>query len=196
MTDTPHQKLRATVSKGDFPEQLETAPLVDALREKFGDKIVESHSFRGDQTVIVQREALLDVMKVLRDEAPFEMHFLMDQTVVDRLEMGKKPRFEVVYHLFNRENFKRIRVKVQVSEDDCWIDSVKSLWLAADWMEREAWEFYGIDFRGHGDLRNVLLYPEFEGYPLRKDYPKDGEQPRLPLRDHRSWPRPKPADIT
>lgn len=194
MSEQPEfQRLEARVAEAGWPEQAESTPLLDALAERFGDRLLGRHAWRGDETASVGRNHLRELMQVLRDEAPFHMDYLMDLTVVDYL--GESPRFEVVYHLFSLSRNHRLRVKVRVPEDDCRVDSLTSLWASADWMEREAWEFYGVRFEGHPDLRHVLLYPEFEGHPLRKDYPKDGEQPRLQLRDHRSWPQPKPPDV-
>lgn len=194
MSDQPdYRKLSARVAEGPYPEEAEETPLVDALRERFGKRILTAHAWRGDEAVSVAREDLPDVMAVLRDDDPFRMAFLMDLTVVDYL--GQSPRFEVVYHLFSLTENHRLRVKVRVPEDDCRCPSLTDLWQSADWMEREAWEFYGVVFEGHGDLRHILLYPEFEGFPLRKDYPKGGEQPRVDLKDFRPWPRPKPPDV-
>ena len=106
-------------------------------------------------------------------------------TVVDYL--GREPRFEVVYHLASIDTERhgtepcelrrRLRLKVPVAEDPCELRSVVELWPAANWMEREAWDLYGVRFEGHPDLRRILLYEEFQGHPLRKDYPKERRQP-------------------
>jgi NADH-quinone oxidoreductase subunit C len=102
---------------------------------------------------------------------------MMDLTGVDLLPA--KPRFQVVYHFYSLEKNHRIRVKAPVEEEDCVIDSITSLWAGANWFEREAWDLYGIRFRGHPDLRRILLYEEFQGHPLRKDYPINKRQPLI-----------------
>jgi NADH-quinone oxidoreductase subunit C len=102
---------------------------------------------------------------------------LTDLTVVDLL--GEEPRFEVVYHLYSVAKNQRVRLKVRVSEGESAVASATSLYPSANWMEREAFDLYGIRFEGHPDLRRILLYEEFEGHPLRKDYPKTKRQPLI-----------------
>ena len=104
----------------------------------------------------------------------------IDVCAVDYLGW-KTPRFEVVYHLFSVTNRQRIRLKVEVDESDCVVPSCIAVWPGVDWFEREAWDMYGIVFEGHPKLRRILLYEEFEGHPLRKDYPQRGYQPLMPL---------------
>jgi NADH-quinone oxidoreductase subunit C len=117
----------------------------------------------------------------LREDPALAFDFLSDITAVDYL--GKKePRFEVVYHLLSLGRRRRVRVKVPVAESAPEVDSLVSLWRAADWLEREVWDMFGIRFRGHPDLRRILLYEEFRGYPLRKDYPVNQRQPLVPER--------------
>ncbi len=151
--------------------------VLEKLKERFGEAVLEVHSQCGDDTALIKPEALLDVMRFLKDELGFEM--LMDLTAVDHL--GEEPRFEVVYHLKSFSRGWRVRVKVRVPEENPEVDSLTPLWKGANWYERECHEFYGIKFRGHPDLRPLLLYPEFKGYPLRKDYPHKKRQPRIPL---------------
>ncbi|MGR3295358.1 MAG: NADH-quinone oxidoreductase subunit C [Candidatus Bathyanammoxibius sp.] len=149
------------------------------LRESFPDSVVDTHSYRGDDTAIVKRVDIFEICRFLRDDSDLSYNFLMDLTAVDYL--GKKePRFEVVYHLYSLKKQQRVRVKAAVPESDPAINSVSSLWAVADWLERECWDMFGIKFNGHPDLRRILLYEEFEGHPLRKDYPVDKRQP-LPL---------------
>ena len=156
--------------------------LLEKVRALFAADVVSSHDHRGDDTIVVAREALPKVMKALRDEADLGFDQLIDLTAVDF--MGKKtPRFEVVYHLYSYTHLHRLRVKVEVSGEDPAVDTMTGLWRVANWMEREAWDMYGIRFRGHPDLRRVLMYEEFQGHPLRKDYPVDQRQPLLPERE-------------
>ncbi len=146
------------------------------LKETFSNSIIETHSFRGDDTALVKRVDILDICRFLKEDPGLSYNFLMDLTAVDYL--GKKDmRFEVVYHFYSLKNKQRVRIKVPLSESDPTIDSISSLWAVANWFERECWDLYGIKFRGHPDLRRILLYEEFEGHPLRKDYPIDKRQP-------------------
>lgn len=193
MPPTP-EPLQPKTAPGPYPEEGEEK-LIPEVRQRMGEWILATHTFRGDETIVVPRDVILKVMQILRDEEPFRMEYLMDLTVVDRLFLGGGPRFEVVYHLYSLSKNHRIRVKTLLPEEDPVVDSLTGLWASANWMEREAWDLYGVRFEGHPDLRRILLYPEFVGHPLRKDYPKEGEQPRIPLYDHRPWPRPKPPDI-
>lgn len=146
-----------------------------ALVAGAGDAVRETHAYRGDATAVVEAAEIVRVMRFLRDHDTTRFEILSDVTAVDY--HGRDPRFEVVYHLYSIEHNHRLRVKAAVPEVPCQIDSVVSLWPAADWMEREVWDLYGIRFRGHPDLRRILLYEEFEGHPLRKDYPKERRQP-------------------
>ncbi|MFQ5861672.1 MAG: NADH-quinone oxidoreductase subunit C [Candidatus Brocadiales bacterium] len=146
------------------------------LRERFPNSIIETHSFRDDNTAVVKRVDIVEVCRLLKEDPDLSFNFLMDLTAVDYL--GKKDlRFEVVYHLYSLKNKQRVRIKVPLSESDPTIDSISSLWSVANWLERECWDMFGIKFNGHPDLRRILLYEEFEGHPLRKDYPVDKRQP-------------------
>ena len=139
--------------------------------------VLATHAERGDATAIVPPGRLVEVLRFLRDEAQFDM--LMDLSGVDYLKYPGRsgPRFEVVYHLYSLGRNKRIRVKVGVDAAQPEVPTVIELWPAANWMEREVWDMYGVRFAGHPDLRRILLYEEFEGHPLRKDYPKERRQP-------------------
>ncbi len=147
------------------------------LHEKFGDAIVATHSDFGDHTAIVRREKIVEICTFLRDDPALRFDFAMDVTGVDYL--GEEPRFEVVYHLYSLEKKHRVRIKARVPEDDPVIDSVVPVWVGADWYEREAYDMYGIVFRGHPNLKRILLYESFVGHPLRKDYPKAKRQPTI-----------------
>jgi NADH-quinone oxidoreductase subunit C len=147
------------------------------LTERFPDSIIETHSHRGNDTVVVKKEDILDICTYLRDDETLLYNFMMDLTVVDYL--GKEPRFEVVYHLYSLKHNQRVRIKSRVSESDCSIDSIVPLWISANWFEREAFDMYGIIFKGHPELKRLLLYEEFEGHPLRKDYPIKKRQPLI-----------------
>ena len=144
-------------------------------------KVLESHTQCGDQTIIVSRENALETFRFLKDSAELSFNFLMDVTAVDYL--GREPRFEVVYHLYASRHRHRLRVKIRVSEEDPWVASVEELWKSANWLEREVWDMFGLRFEGHPDLRRILMYEEFQGHPLRKDYPVTKRQPLTEERD-------------
>ena len=143
------------------------------LIDEFSDSVQETHANLGDATAVVDPTRIEAAMRFLRDEADFDM--LMDLTAVDFL--GRTPRFEVVYHLYSVAKNHRVRLKVGLPEEEPVVTSATGLYASADWMEREAFDLYGIRFDGHPDLRRILLYDEFEGHPLRKDYPKSRRQP-------------------
>ena len=137
--------------------------------------VQETHALLGDATAVVDRDRLLDVLALLRDDRELDFAMLTDVTAVDYLP--RTPRFEVVYHLYSPAKNHRVRIKARVSEEDARVPSACALYASADWMEREVWDLYGIRFDGHPDPRRILLYEEFEGHPLRKDYPKERRQP-------------------
>ena len=147
------------------------------LNEKLGGQLVASHSHRGDETAVVTREALRETLLWLKQSPALAFDMLVDLTAVDHLEQGQSPRFEVVYHLYSVTKRHRLRVKVGVCASDPIVPSVSDLWGNANWCEREVWDLYGIRFENHPDMRRILLYEEFEGHPLRKDYPKEKRQP-------------------
>jgi NADH-quinone oxidoreductase subunit C len=159
--------------------------LLAKVGEVLGEAVLDSHAAVGDVTILVQTDRIVEVMETLRDHADLRFNFLMDLTAVDYL--GREPRFEVVYHLASIEEqtrgseaarlFRRLRVKIGVPEEPCEAPSVVGVWPAANWMEREVWDLYGISFKGHPDPRRILLYEQFKGHPLRKDYPKERRQP-------------------
>lgn len=155
--------------------------LLEKLKQRFGTGVVAADSAHGHETITLAREQALDVMRALRDETDFGFDFLADLTAVDWLE--RAPRFEVVYHLRALGRGGRLRVKVAAEGSDPWVHSVTGLWKAADWLERECYDMFGIRFEGHPDLRRILLYDSFQGHPLRKDYPVNRRQPIVPETD-------------
>jgi len=142
---------------------------------------VELHQQLGQDTVIISKSALVPLAGFLKEEPTLQYDFLMDLTAVDYFK--RKPRFEVVYHFLSLQHLFRIRVKVPLSEPDTELDSLVSIWPSANWYEREVYDMFGIRFAGHPDLKRILMYPEFEGHPLRKDYPIDKRQPRVGPKD-------------
>jgi NADH-quinone oxidoreductase subunit C len=156
--------------------------IVLRLTAACGAAIVETHDHRGDQTAVVDRPALLDVLRLCRDDPELRFDVLMDLTAVDYLKYpGREfgPRFEVVYHLYSLPHNHRLRLKVRVEEADARVPSAVGLWPIANWFEREVWDMFGIRFDGHPDPRRLLMYEEFQGHPLRKDYPINKRQPLI-----------------
>jgi NADH-quinone oxidoreductase subunit C len=152
------------------------------LRERAGNGVLETHDFRGDHTAVVARETIRDLLTFCRDDAALEFDLLVDITAVDNLKFpGREdgPRFEVVYHLYSTVHNHRLRLKVRVEEDDAHVPTASLLWPIANWLEREVWDMFGVRFDGHPDLRRLLLYEEFVGHPLRKDYPIERRQPLI-----------------
>ncbi len=152
------------------------------LRERFGAAVVETHDQHGDHTAVVRRESLVEVLRHCRDLPALAFDMLTDLTAVDYLKFpGREdgPRFEVVYHLYSLAHNHRLRVKVSVEEDDAVVPTAVPLWPIANWLEREVWDMFGIRFDGHPDLRRLLMYEEFVGHPLRKDYPINRRQPLI-----------------
>lgn len=149
-----------------------------------GPALREVTSLHGNEIALVEREALLRALRFLRDDPETSFDFLTDLTCVDYMgypaRQGRSARFEMVYQLYSTEKKHRLRVKVDVPGDEKpepWVDSVVPIWPGAGWLEREVWDMYGIVFKGHPDLRRILMYEEFVGHPLRKDYPKERRQP-------------------
>jgi NADH-quinone oxidoreductase subunit C len=145
---------------------------LDAIRERFGTAVGDVTTFRGETSLTVDRGSIVSLCKSLRDEEALAFDFLSDLCGVDR--HPATPRFEVVYHLFSLRHGHRLRVKVSLGGEDPVIDSVVSVWETADWHERECFDLFGIRFRNHPDLRRILLPEDFEGHPLRKDFPLEG----------------------
>ena len=152
------------------------------LREHVGDRVLATHEYRGDHTAMVSREGLLPALTLCRDDAALAFDLLVDVTAVDYLRFpGREdgPRFEVVYHLYSVPHNHRLRIKAGVDEDEAVVPTAVPLWPIANWFEREVWDMFGLRFADHPDLRRLLLYEQFEGHPLRKDYPVSKRQPLI-----------------
>ncbi len=143
--------------------------VVDALRAALPEAVDEVAEFRGETTLIVGRERVLEVLAYLRDRATLRFPVLMDLTALDRLPA--EPRFEVVYFVTSLDPPARLRVKTRVGEGDLVVPTATVLWPAADWLEREVYDLFGIQFSGHPGLTRILMPDDWEGHPLRKDFP-------------------------
>ena len=152
------------------------------LLTKLKGKVLDRESFHGDPVVTLSSADLLESFRVLKDDPELAFNFLMDLSVVDYLGR-KNPRFQVTYQLYSLGLNHYLRIKVPVPEENPQVASLTPLWKTANWLEREAWDMFGIRFAGHPDLRRILLYEEFQGHPLRKDYPVNQCQPRVPERE-------------
>ena len=151
------------------------SPALRRLIEALPDAVLETHAHVGDATACVDPARVVEVARLLRDDSELEFEMLTDVTAVDYL--GEEPRFEMVYHFYSVARNQRLRIKARVPEEPAELDRLVGVYASANWMEREVWDLYGIRFKGHPDLRRILLYEEFEGHPLRKDYPKEKRQP-------------------
>ena len=147
---------------------------LDDLRARLGSAVGEPVTFRGETSLAVDRGSIVALCEFIRDDEALAFDFLSDLCGVDRHPAA--PRFEVVYHLYSVRHGHRLRLKVALEEEDPVIDSVTGVWETADWHERECFDLFGIRFRNHPDLRRILLPDDFEGHPLRKDFPLEGER--------------------
>ena len=161
---------------------MDGATILDRLRTRFGAAVVETHAQCGDHTAVVERGVIVDALRFCRDEPDLGFDMLSDLTAVDFLKFpGREdgPRFEVVYHLYSLTHNHRVRLKVRVDEDEAVVPTAVDVWPIANWLEREVWDMFGIRFAGHPDPRRLLMYEEFVGHPLRKDYPINRRQPLI-----------------
>ena len=149
---------------------MEAPAIVRSLQDAVpGVRLESAPSVDLQTTVYVSREDLLMVARALRDRADLGFTFLAELTAVDF--WPREPRFELVYLLVSIEHRLRLRVKVKLHGEDARVPTVTLLWPAANWLEREVWDLFGITFDGHPDPRRLLMPEDWEGYPLRKDYP-------------------------
>ena len=150
--------------------------VLDRLKAQFtGGELLETGSQHGDEWARVRRDAWVTVATFLRDDPATKMEMFIDLTAVDRF--STEPRFDVVLHLYSVSLKQRVRLYGGVPEEDPTLETLVRVWAGANWFEREAYDLYGVRFKGHPDLRRILMYPEFVGHPLRKDYPKEKRQP-------------------
>jgi NADH-quinone oxidoreductase subunit C len=155
-----------------LPEVLKDHPVVAALEAALPDTITSGHAERNEPTVWIQPARILEVCRFLKDQQQFVR--LSAITAVDWLPAD--PRFEVVYLLHSLNRNQRLRLKCWIREAEPEIDSVVSVWRTADWYEREVFDLFGVRFRNHPDLTRILMPSDWEGHPLRKDYPVHGHK--------------------
>jgi NADH-quinone oxidoreductase subunit C len=185
--------------------------LIQAVTSRCSDAVSAQHAYRGDATLTLRPESLVEVARTLKDDADLAMDLLVDLTAVDYLTYGDKgspaffsssgvsvrpdtqipdaepwpgppaeSRYALVCHFYSTSHKHRLRLVVPIADDDePKVDTLSELWPAANWLEREVWDMYGIDFQGHPDQKRILMYEEFEGHPLRKDYKTNKRQPLI-----------------
>jgi NADH-quinone oxidoreductase subunit C len=153
--------------------------ILNRLKANLPNVNVETSEYKDELTLQVNKKNIVEVCKTLKNDDELKFLVCEDVTAIDWAH--RKDRFTVVYHLFSLKNKFRVVVKANVDEEDCNIDTVSSIWRAANWHEREVYDMYGINFNNHPDLRRVYMPEEFEYYPLRKDFPLLGIPGSLPL---------------
>jgi len=144
---------------------------VKKLQGQFPGLPLNVQTFRNEVTITVPKGQIVEVCKFLSSDPDLQYHFLTDLCGLDHFP--EIPRFHVVYLLTSMKNNQRLRLKTKVGEGES-VPSVESIWKAADWLEREVYDLFGIPFENHPDLRRILLWDGFEGHPLRKDFPVEG----------------------
>jgi NADH-quinone oxidoreductase subunit C len=155
--------------------------ILDLVQKQFPQAVLEATTRHGDEVLVVEAASWKAVAKFLRDDPRISMEMLMDLTAVDY--PYRDPRFEIVAHFYSLSKGHRLRFKTRVGDPEgevVRVDTLSDLWASANWAERECFDMFGVDFVGHPDLRRILMYPEFEGYALRKDYPAERIQPLIP----------------
>lgn len=155
--------------------------IVEKIKTNFESDLISFEMAKDMPVFVIKRDSILRFVSFLKDDSEIKMDQVTDITAVDWYQK-REVRFEVIYHFYSYTHNHRLRVKVNLSEDDPKISSITSIFSGANWFERECWDMYGIIFLNHPDLRRILLYPEFVGHPLRKDYPIDKRQPLVKLR--------------
>jgi len=194
--------------------------LIDLLREAHPDAILATPGHRGDEVAVVQRERLVEVCRFLKEDPRADMKLLAQIACVDLLTYAKEatgggslssievpaydlerkpsvePRYQVAYNLGCVTRPRRLRLRVELRSDDVKVPTVTGVWRTADWWERYVYDMFGVEFVGHPNLTRILLYPEFQGFPLRKDYPVRKRQllvPELDFPDLIRGPGPGPG---
>ena len=152
--------------------ELSDHPVLRRVRAFNPEAVADAHDFRGQLTIVTSATLAQAVLEFLKNDLELRFNFLVDLTAVDRYPL--EPRFEVVYHLRSMNSGRRLRLKAMVSGEQAVIDSVVSLWPVADMLECEVYDLFGIQFAGHPNLRRLLMPDDWEGHPLRKDYPVEG----------------------
>jgi NADH-quinone oxidoreductase subunit C len=152
--------------------------MIATLRKRFGDAGFSVEQSQEGTVFVVVKNKLREFLKAMRDDETLAFDMLTDLFGIDRY--NAKPRFEIVYFLNSLKNGVRVTVKTRVDSTDS-VDTASDIWRAAEWLEREAYDMFGIDFKNHPDLRRILLTDDFDGHPLRKDFPLEGRDFNKPF---------------
>ena len=152
-----------------------TATILSKIKKRLPGAVLDITEFAGEHILHVQGE---DILKVLTELKENGFNFLADLTAIDNLTLGGFERFAVSYHVLSHKTTERVTVKAYISEEKPSLPSVESLWKTADWQEREVFDLYGIKFEGHPNLIRIMNPDDYDGYPLRKDYPRLGRKER------------------
>jgi NADH-quinone oxidoreductase subunit C len=150
--------------------------LFDSFEKSFGEKLQHRTDFRGETSFTIDIGNLRDIAKFCRDQLSFD--YLLDITSIDNF--GEEPRFEIVYHLYSMPHAVHLRLKLKLSEEVGALDTVSDIWPTANWHEREIYDMMGIKFKGHPDLRRILMWDGYPFFPLRKDFPLAGLPSEMP----------------
>ena len=145
------------------------------IKGSFSDYVLGLTEYAGEQIIHIKGQGVIDVLKTFKDAG---FNFLADLTAIDNLTLGGFERFAVVYHLLSHGSAERVTIKAYVPEDNPVLPSIESLWKTADWQEREVFDLFGIEFEGHPNLTRIMNPDDYEGHPLRKDYPRLGRKER------------------
>lgn len=167
-SDTPKAPVKKK-EEGPKPVDASAHPLVEKLRQQFDGAVVEAQVFLDQLSIRIDPARVVEVCDYLKRQTTTAFDYLSDLTCVHYPLRTEAP-FEIVYNLFSISRNERVRLKAGIQEGD-GIDSVTSVWPSANWMEREVFDLFGVKFRNHPDLRRILLPPDWQGHPLRKDYP-------------------------
>ncbi len=158
------------------PKQgMQPTEIAEKIKGEFPDQVIEVVEFSDQVSVIVKKDRIFNICRYLHDDADLSFDHLKDLCGVDYLNK-KEVRFEVVYNLYSIRHHHMIRLRAEVPEDDPTIQSVTPIWAGANWHERECFDMFGVTFKGHPDMRRILLPEDWEGNPLRKDYPLKGPE--------------------
>ena len=153
--------------------------VIRKLQERFPKSVIATSEFRSDLTVQIPKADIVRVCEFLKDDPDLAYDMVIDLCGVDMYTTEN--RFQVIYNLYSLKNKSYLRLKVAVDENGCVVDSVTGVWPGANWHERETYDMFGIEFKGHPDLRRMYMPEEFEYYPLRKDFPLMGIPDSIPL---------------
>ena len=145
------------------------------IEDSFSDNVFGLTEFAGEKIIHIKGQSIIDVLKIFKDSG---FNFLADLTAIDNLTLGGFERFAVVYHLLSHASTERVTVKAYVPEDNPVLPSIELLWKTADWQEREVFDLFGIKFEGHPNLIRIMNPDDYEGHPLRRDYPRLGRKER------------------